>query len=90
MAAESLVLLAVSSIVEVTVHTRGRAGCYVGVAAILVDIKAEINPINMRYFARTGTCSIEKARRVLGYEPKVDLDEGVVRTQKWLAEQGQL
>jgi nucleoside-diphosphate-sugar epimerase len=62
----------------------------VATAANLVGIKTEINPISMRYFARTGTYSIEKARRVLGYEPKIDLDEGVVRTQKWLAEQGQL
>jgi nucleoside-diphosphate-sugar epimerase len=62
----------------------------VATAAKLVGIKTEINPISMRYFARTGTYSIEKARRVLGYEPKIDLDEGMVRTQKWLAEQGQL
>jgi nucleoside-diphosphate-sugar epimerase len=58
--------------------------------AKLVGIKLEVNPISMRYFARTGTYSIEKARRVLGHEPKIDLDEGMARTQKWLAEQGQL
>jgi nucleoside-diphosphate-sugar epimerase len=36
------------------------------------------------YLARTGTYSIEKARRVLGYEPKIDLDEGFRRTEAWL------
>ena len=31
--------------------------------------------------------SIEKARRVLGYEPKVDLEKGLTRTIGWLREQ---
>ncbi|MBB2947729.1 nucleoside-diphosphate-sugar epimerase [Actinoplanes lutulentus] len=47
----------------------------------------EFNAISMRYFARTGTYSIEKARRVLGYEPKVDLPEGMSRTERWLRDQ---
>jgi nucleoside-diphosphate-sugar epimerase len=50
----------------------------------------EVNPIAMRYFARTGTYSIDKARQMLGYEPKVDLAEGMRRTQQWLIEQGRL
>lgn len=29
------------------------------------------------------TPSIEKARRILGYEPTVDLDEGITRTLEW-------
>jgi nucleoside-diphosphate-sugar epimerase len=44
----------------------------------------EVNAISMRYFARTGTPSIEKARRVLGYAPAVELDEGMRRTEEWL------
>jgi nucleoside-diphosphate-sugar epimerase len=31
-------------------------------------------------------CSIEKARRVLGYAPKVDLQEGMRRSLRWLYE----
>jgi len=31
---------------------------------------------------------IDKARALLGYEPKVDLDEGLRRTLKWFKEQG--
>jgi nucleoside-diphosphate-sugar epimerase len=44
----------------------------------------------MRYLARRGTYSIEKARRLLGYEPAVALDEGMRRTEAWLREQGLL
>lgn len=40
------------------------------------------------YFLRTGTYSIEKARRVLGYEPRVGLEEGMRRTEAWLKGEG--
>ena len=33
--------------------------------------RSEINSVSMRYLARRGTYSIEKARRLLGYEPAV-------------------
>jgi nucleoside-diphosphate-sugar epimerase len=52
--------------------------------------RTEVNAISMRYFARTGTYSIAKARRVLGYEPEVDLDEGMRRTEEWLRAEGLL
>ncbi len=50
----------------------------------------EISRESMRYLARTETYSIEKARRMLGYEPKVDLAEGMRRTEAWLREKGLL
>jgi nucleoside-diphosphate-sugar epimerase len=31
---------------------------------------------------------MEKARRMLGYEPHVDLPEGMRRTEAWLRERG--
>ena len=34
--------------------------------------------------------SIEKAQRILGYEPQVDFDEGMRRTEVWLREAGYL
>jgi len=37
----------------------------------------ETNPDSVRYLSRTGTYSIEKARTVLGYEPRVSLEEGI-------------
>lgn len=52
--------------------------------------RSEVNAISMRYLAREGTYSIEKARRVLGYEPAVDLDEGMRRTEAWLRETGRI
>jgi nucleoside-diphosphate-sugar epimerase len=48
----------------------------------------EINPGAARYLLRTGTYSITKARRVLGWEPRVGLGDGLARTVAWLAEQG--
>lgn len=50
----------------------------------------ETNPTAVRYLCRTGTYSIEKARAVLGYEPVVDLDEGMRRTEAWLRDVGAL
>lgn len=50
----------------------------------------EIRRESMRYLARTGTYSIEKARSVLGYEPAVDLAEGMRRTERWLRSAGLL
>lgn len=52
--------------------------------------KTEVNRESMRYFTRTGTYSIAKARTLLGYEPAIDLAEGMHRTEGWLREQGLL
>jgi nucleoside-diphosphate-sugar epimerase len=57
-------------------------------AAAIAGRATEINATSMRYFTRTGTYSIAKARRMLGYEPAVDLAEGMVRTGRWLRTQG--
>ena len=48
----------------------------------------EVNPATIRYLTRRGTYSIDKARRELGYEPQVDLAEGMARTEAWLREEG--
>jgi nucleoside-diphosphate-sugar epimerase len=37
------------------------------------------------WMSRSNFYSIEKAQRVLGYQPKVSLDEGMRRVQHWLA-----
>lgn len=50
----------------------------------------EVAPDTMYMFARTGGISIEKARCLLGYEPKVELAEGLRRSEQWLREVGQL
>ena len=50
----------------------------------------EVTPDGIRYLARKGTYSIEKARSMLGYEPAVDLDEGMRRSERWLRGEGLL
>ena len=53
-------------------------------AATLGRTSDEVTPDGVRYLARKGTYSIEKARSLLGYEPAVDLDEGMRRSEEWL------
>jgi nucleoside-diphosphate-sugar epimerase len=38
--------------------------------------------------SRTISCSIDKAQRELGYDPKVDLEEGMRRSIRWMIERG--
>ena len=52
--------------------------------------RTDVNAISMRYLARPGTYSIDKARRMLGYAPAIDLDEGMARTEAWLRAEGLL
>ena len=47
----------------------------------------EMSAAAVAYLARRGTYSIEKARRVLGYEPQVGFDEGFRRTEAWLRDE---
>ncbi|MEA2391700.1 MAG: hypothetical protein QOK31_1809 [Solirubrobacteraceae bacterium] len=61
-----------------------------GAAARVRGQATEVSPDTMRYLARTGTYSIAKARKVLGYEPQVDLAEGMRRTETWLRARGLL
>lgn len=56
----------------------------------LMGRRSEVNATSMRYLARPGSYSIQKARDVLGYDPKVDLAEGMRRTEQWLREQGEI
>ena len=48
----------------------------------------EMSSASIDYIAKRGAYSIEKARRVLGYEPKVGLDEGMRRCEEWLRAEG--
>ncbi len=64
----------------------GIAGAVLGALGRETEVSAE----TMRMLARRGGYSIEKARRVLGFEPKIDLAEGMQRTERWLADRGML
>jgi nucleoside-diphosphate-sugar epimerase len=50
----------------------------------------EVTPGAVRYLARSGTYSIEKARKALGYRPAIGLDEGMRRCEEWLRAEGLL
>jgi nucleoside-diphosphate-sugar epimerase len=54
----------------------------------LAGSETEVTPGAVRYFTRSGTYSIEKARTTLGYEPAVGLAEGLERTRAWAIEAG--
>ncbi|MGJ7513734.1 NAD-dependent epimerase/dehydratase family protein [Pseudomonas baetica] len=56
----------------------------------LLKKHSEVAPDTLYMFARRGGVSIAKARRLLGYQPKVDLEEGVRRSEAWLRENGQI
>jgi nucleoside-diphosphate-sugar epimerase len=42
----------------------------------------------LNYLIRPGAYSIDKARRLLGFAPKVNLDEGMRRVEAWLRREG--
>lgn len=48
----------------------------------------DVNPASVRYMLRRGTYSNAKARELLGWEPAVTIEEGLVRTVDWLSTQG--
>ena len=54
----------------------------------IAGVRNEVNAVSVRYLTRTGTYSMEKARVLLGYEPVVDLAEGMERTERWLRAEG--
>jgi nucleoside-diphosphate-sugar epimerase len=59
-------------------------------AGRLTGTVTEANAATVRYFTRTGTYSIAKAQRELGFVPAVDLTEGMARTEAWLGQSGYL
>ena len=44
----------------------------------------------VHYLTRNHAYSVGRAREVLGWEPQVDLDEGMRRTEAWFREEGYL
>jgi nucleoside-diphosphate-sugar epimerase len=52
----------------------------------LIGRKSEAGPEALAMLTKPGTFSIAKARRMLGYEPRVGLAEGMRRTEDWLRE----
>ena len=46
--------------------------------------RGEINAFAARYLLRRGTYSIAKARELIGYAPRVTVEDGIERTLRWL------
>jgi nucleoside-diphosphate-sugar epimerase len=67
-----------------------RLAAVAGAVDRLRGVDLEMNAASALYLARRGTYGIDKARRVLGYAPRVALDEGFARTERWLREAGYL
>lgn len=49
-----------------------------------------VNKGRIDFFAKDHSCNIEKAKSVLGYQPKVDLDKGIKLSVQWAKENGYL
>ena len=47
------------------------------------DIEKTLNRLVVLHRVRTHTYNIDKARRVLGYNPVPDLENGIERSVKW-------
>jgi nucleoside-diphosphate-sugar epimerase len=50
----------------------------------LLRKKADILPESLDFITRSYAYSIAKAKTMLGYQPKIDLSEGMRRTHEWL------
>jgi UDP-glucose 4-epimerase len=47
-------------------------------------------PRRVEFFSKDRAADISKARRMLGYAPRVELAEGVARTADWYQKHGYL
>lgn len=56
----------------------------------LLGKPSELGKNTVGMLARKGGYSIDKARRLLGYDPRVTLEEGMQRVKQWLVAEGQL
>ncbi len=56
----------------------------------VLPVSPDTNPNSLRFLLRKNSHSIAKARELLGWEPRVGLEEGMRRTEAWLRTQGML
>ena len=54
------------------------------------EIEPPLHRRRVDFWTKNRSFSIEKARRLLGYAPRVDLDEGIARTAAWYRQAGWL
>jgi nucleoside-diphosphate-sugar epimerase len=66
------------------------AGALVEAVCVPLGLEPPLHRRRVEFWTKSRAFSIEKARRVLGYEPKVGVDEGVARTARAYREAGWL
>jgi nucleoside-diphosphate-sugar epimerase len=66
------------------------AGAIVEAVCVPLGIEPPLHRRRVEFWTKSRAFSIDKARRVLGYDPRVDVDEGVARTARWYREAGWL
>ena len=73
-----------------TVRTAPRP--LVAAAAALGQLagKADVKPASLQFISRRAVYPNARAREVLGWEPRVTLDDGMARVERWLRDEGLL
>lgn len=66
------------------------AGDVVEAICVPLGIEPPLHRRRVDFWTKSRAFSIEKARRRLGYSPKVDLEDGITRTAAWYREAGWL
>lgn len=67
-----------------------RLGDFVEAICVPLGIEPPIHRRRVDFWVKNRSFSIEKARRLLGYDPKVGTTEGIRRTAQWYREHGWL
>ena len=67
-----------------------RIGDVVEAICIPFGLEPMIHRRRVDFWVKNRSFSIEKARRLLGYEPKIGVKEGIARTARWYRENGWL
>jgi len=66
------------------------AGDLVEAICVPLGLEPPLHRRRVDFWTKSRGFTIEKARRLLGYAPKVDLDEGIARTAAWYRKAGWL
>lgn len=66
------------------------AGDLVEAICVPLGIEPPLHRRRVDFWTKSRAFTIEKARRLLGYQPQVDLDAGIARTAAWYREAGWL
>jgi hypothetical protein len=53
-----------------------------------LGIEPPLYPRRVEFFSKDSAADISKARRLLGYSPRISLDEGTHRTAQWYRSEG--